>query len=207
MSDQGIRGVLFDLDETIHSRESAFWTWLESEARRLGVQLERDRIAELDARGRGDKATLLEHLSRVFEWQGNHEQHMERFRAGLAAHVELEHGVRELLVRLRRQYRLGLVTNGTGATQRAKLSSLELEELFDPLVISGEVGFRKPDRRIFELAIASWGLPPESVLFVGDDPISDIQGAREAGMRALRIGHDGIPSVLRLEAWLQEQPT
>ena len=202
MKDEGIRGILLDLDETIHSRETAFWSWLESEARCSGAALERDRIAELDARGRGDKAELLEHLNRVFAWAENHEQRMARFRVGIAAHVKLEPGVRDLLVRLGRKYRLGLITNGTGATQRAKLSGLEIEALFDPIVISGEVGLRKPDPRIFELAIASWGLPRESLLFVGDDPVADIRGAREAGMRAVRVGDGGIASILMLEAQL-----
>jgi putative hydrolase of the HAD superfamily len=114
-------------------------------------------------------------------------------------------GVRESLVRLRDRFRLGLVTNGTSATQRAKLLALGIANLFDPVVISEEVGFRKPDVRVFELAIAGWGLPPESVLFVGDDPISDIQGAKAAEMRALQVGGEhGLSSILELERWLQE---
>ena len=200
-----IRGVLLDLDETIHSRETAFWTWLESEARRVGTVLERDRIAELDARGRGDKSRLLEYLGSIFDWEQSHERRMARFRNGLAAHVRLAPGVRELLARLARQYRVGLITNGIGETQRAKLSSLQIEQLFDPIIISGEVGFTKPDQRIFQLGIAGWGLSAESVLFVGDDPIADIQGARAAGLQALPIGSDGIPSILMIEAWLDNQ--
>jgi hypothetical protein len=60
------------------------------------------------------------------------------------------------------------VTNGTSESQRLKLQTLGIEGLFDPVVISGEAGFRKPDPRIFELAIAGW--PKETILFVGDDP-------------------------------------
>jgi putative hydrolase of the HAD superfamily len=71
-------------------------------------------------------------------------------------------------------------------------------------VISEEVGVRKPDAKIFELALAGWSIPPASVLFVGDDPVSDIAGATAAGLRTLRVGHeDGIPSILALEQWLQ----
>jgi putative hydrolase of the HAD superfamily len=210
VTSDGIRGILVDLDETLHSRETAFWTWIELEARHAGVAatLDRARIAALDARGRGEKAKLLSYLDGVFQWGSSSEERFERFRVGLSAFVKLNAGVRDSLVRLGREYRLGLITNGTGATQRAKLSSLAVEGLFDPIIISGEVGFRKPDARIFELGMASWGLPREAVLFVGDDPVSDIQGAREAGMRALRVGgEDGIPSFLILESWLQAQVT
>ena len=210
VTSDGIRGILVDLDETLHSREAAFWGWIELEARTAGIAatLDRTRITELDARGRGEKVKLLNYLDGVFNWQSRTEQRLERFRAGLTAFVKLDAGVGDLLVRLGRGYRLGLITNGTSATQRGKLSRLGIEPLFDPVIISGEVGFRKPDPRIFELGIASWGLARESVLFVCDDPVSDIQGAREAGMRALRVGSsDGIPSFLTLESWLQAQVT
>jgi putative hydrolase of the HAD superfamily len=108
------------------------------------------------------------------------------------------------LTRLAERFRLGVVSNGSGATQRAKLRALALEPLFDPIVISEEVGVRKPDARIFGLAVAGWKVPLENVLFVGDDPVSDIEGAKAAGLRALRVGHEeGIQSILALEAWLR----
>ncbi len=201
-----LQGILLDLDETLYSRDEAFWSWLELEARAAPAAgtLDRQKVAELDQRGRGDKQTLLEYLDSVFAWRQTQQVRLRRFRGGIAATVRLAPGVRESLVRLARQYKLGLVTNGTGETQRAKLQALALDGLFDPVLISEEVGVRKPDQRIFELALASWGVVAESVLFVGDDPVSDILGAKAAGMRALRVGHeDGIPSIIELEAWLQ----
>lgn len=81
---------------------------------------------------------------------------------------------------------------------------MTIEHLFDPIVVSGEVGIRKPEPRIFQLAIADWSLAQEAVLFVGDDPVSDIEGARGAGLSALQVGtDDGIRSLGLLEAWLQ----
>ena len=202
---RSLQGILFDLDETLYSREDAFWRWIESEARAVAnwQELDRERVAALDQRGRGDKAALLEYLDSLLEWRQTPPERLERFRHGIAAMVQLAPGVRESLTRIAQEFRLGLISNGTGATQRAKLRALNVEGLFDPVVISEEVGFRKPDARIFELAIAKWAVLPGTVLFVGDDPISDIQGATAAGLRALRVGHDdGIPSILSLEAWL-----
>jgi putative hydrolase of the HAD superfamily len=93
-----------------------------------------------------------------------------------------------------------MVTNGSAHTQRAKLTALGFEGLFDPLIVSEEVGVRKPHARAFELAIANWG----DVLFVGDDPVADIAGALAVGMRALRVGHEaGISSISELEGWLE----
>jgi putative hydrolase of the HAD superfamily len=205
--ERALQGILLDLDETLYSREEAFWGWLDVEARTAANpgRLDLRKVADLDQHGRGDKRALLEYLDSSLEWRQAHEARLERFRSGISAMVQLAPGVRESLTRIAGQWKLGLVSNGTSATQRAKLRALALDTLFDPVVISEEVGFRKPEVRIFELAIANWRVPASSVLFVGDDPISDIAGARSAGMRALQVGHaDGIPSILSLEAWLDE---
>jgi putative hydrolase of the HAD superfamily len=202
-----ILGILVDLDETLYSREEGFWTWVESEARDADVlgRLDRDKVAELDQRGRGDKEALLEYLDITFHWHESPGQRLQRFRTGLAKAIRLAPGVRESLMRLADRYRFGLVTNGTAATQRSKLAALGIATLFNPVVISEETGFRKPDVRAFELAILGWGIAPESVLFVGDDLAADIQGAEAAGMRALQVGVEhGISSIVELESWLQK---
>jgi putative hydrolase of the HAD superfamily len=204
----GLRGILVDLDETLYSREGAFWSWIETEAEAaLAIEkLDREKVAKLDACGRGDKHLLLEYLDSSFGWGHAHERRLERFRSGVATAARLGSGVRESLVRVAGEYKLGLVTNGTSATQRAKLRALCVDDLFNPIVISEEVGLRKPDIGIFELAIADWGIAAESVLFVGDDPVSDIAGATAAGMHTLRVGQeDGIPSIAFLEQWLQRR--
>jgi putative hydrolase of the HAD superfamily len=202
-----IQGILLDLDETLYSREDAFWDWIENEVRAAPASgaLDRQKVAELDQRGRGDKQALLEYLDSVLEWRLTQEERQRRFRSGIGRASRLASGVKESLTRIAIQFKLGLISNGTGATQRAKLEALAVEALFDPIVISEEVGLRKPDVRIFELAVTSWHVAPESVLFVGDDPVSDIAGARAAGMRVLQVGHhEGIQSILLLEAWLAE---
>jgi putative hydrolase of the HAD superfamily len=202
-----VRGVLLDLDETLYSREDAFWSWIESEVQAASAPegLDRKKVAELDQRGRGDKQALLAYLDSVFGWRETPQDRQRRFRRGIGGTVRLAAGAKESLQRIAGQLKLGLISNGTGATQREKLKALGVEALFDPIVISEEVGFRKPDARIFQLAIHDWHMPPDSILFVGDDPASDIAGARAAGMRTLQVGHaDGIPSILSLEAWLDE---
>lgn len=202
-----LRGILLDLDETLYSREVAFWKWIEMETQVASVpgKLDREKVAELDQRGRGDKQALLAYLDSAFGWRQTEQERQRRFRIGIGGTARLAPGVMESLTRIAGQFRLGLISNGTGATQRAKLKALAVEALFDPIVISEEVGLRKPDARIFELAIANWHVAPDAVLFVGDDAVSDISGAKAAGMRALQVGHeDGIQSILQLEAWLDE---
>lgn len=198
------RGILFDLDETLHSREGAFWSWIDEQVAMTGVAADKQIIAQLDNRGRGDKQRLLAHLNDLFRWRLASAERREHFRTGVARHFRPFPGLFELLSELRRQYRLGLVTNGTSSMQRTKIQRLGIETSFDPIVVSEEVGFKKPDPRIYHLALATWNEPPESVLFVGDDPVLDIEGARAVGMRVVQVGEGGeIPSVLDLWDWIR----
>lgn len=85
-------------------------------------------------------------------------------------------------------YRIGLVSN-TGRTWGRYLRPIQDElgigRYFDVRIFSDEVRVRKPDRRIFERALAGLRLQPEEVVHVGDDVQADIAGATGVGLRAV----------------------
>ena len=91
-------------------------------------------------------------------------------------------GSRELLARLRRRYRLGLVSNFYGNLD-AVCEEAGIAELFDVMVDSARVGFTKPDARIFRHATDALGVAPADATFIGDSPSRDMAGARGVGMR------------------------
>jgi len=81
-----------------------------------------------------------------------------------------------------------IVTNVTPDriyAQRQKIRALDIESLFDAVILSGELGIHKPDRRIFDHAAGLLSIPNDRCVFVGDDPVSDINGALNAGMEAV----------------------
>jgi putative hydrolase of the HAD superfamily len=97
-------------------------------------------------------------------------------------------GALEALARLRERVpALGLVTNGAAAAQRAKIERFDLERFFDVIIVEGEAGVGKPDRRVFERALAGTGAAPERALMAGDNYECDVLGALEAGIRAVWI--------------------
>lgn len=73
------------------------------------------------------------------------------------------------------------------AFQRNKIETMGLTPLFDVIVLSGEAGVHKPDRRVFDLATQRLGVANEDCVFVGDNPNADIVGAINAGMEAVWI--------------------
>lgn len=105
-------------------------------------------------------------------------------------------GALEALATLReRGHRLGLITNGSGAFQRKKLARFALEPLFEIIVIEGELGFGKPDRRVFAAALAHFQADTAQCCMIGDNLEADIGGARELGITG--VWHDahgkGLP--------------
>jgi putative hydrolase of the HAD superfamily len=101
---------------------------------------------------------------------------ISRKRLGLYPHV------REVLDVLRERYPLALVTDAQSAYTRGELHKVGLLDYFDPIVISGDHGYRKPDRRLFQFALDGMGVAAGNALYVGNDMHRDIFGAREAGM-------------------------
>lgn len=87
--------------------------------------------------------------------------------------------------------RLGLVTNGASVLQRDKIHALGLDGVFDPVVVSSEIGARKPDRVVFDHAVVTAGLDPAATWFVGDNLWVDVLGAGRAGLRTVWLNRDG----------------
>ena len=78
--------------------------------------------------------------------------------------------------------RSGLLTNGPSWMQRRKLEVTELENEFDAVAISEEIGSSKPEPEAFDIALAMIGCKREQVAMVGDSPAYDIDGAQAAGL-------------------------
>ena len=87
----------------------------------------------------------------------------------------------DLVVReLSRGAALALVTNGLTDVQRGRVQRSGWASRFTAVIISEELGVAKPDSRFFQAALDALGLPPEELLGVGDNPVSDVGGAQAA---------------------------
>jgi putative hydrolase of the HAD superfamily len=92
-----------------------------------------------------------------------------------------------LLKGLAGRYILGLVTNGQADMQRGTLEALGLESYFPVVVISGELGAGKPSVEIFAEAARRAGIASHEAAHVGDSLVTDVAGAKEAGMIAIWV--------------------
>ncbi len=116
------------------------------------------------------------------------EVHME----AVMASYRLPESHRECLGRLRKDYALAILSNFDHAPALRQILAREgIGDWFAPVVISHEIGFRKPLRQAFELALEQAGHPPAETLFVGDSLEADVAGARQLGMPVAWIKQEG----------------
>ncbi len=113
----------------------------------------------------------------------------------LGSHGQLYPGARGVLEALAGTADTALITNGIGDVQRARIERLGLEQYFDAIIISGEVGAAKPGREIFDIAFDLLDQPAkESTMIVGDSLTSDIAGGNAYGIATCWYNREDRPA-------------
>lgn len=103
----------------------------------------------------------------------------------------------ETLKTLQISYRIGLVTNGRTRGQMAKIEAAGIGAFLTSICISESIGCKKPDERIFKACLDELAVQPGEAVFVGDNPIADIEPAKNLGMFAVWVSnpHLSAPGV------------
>jgi HAD superfamily hydrolase (TIGR01549 family) len=122
-------------------------------------------------------------------------------------------GTRETLDRLRKKFRIAVISNADGGIERV-LARCGIADCFESITDSGIVGVEKPRAEIFQAALAAMKARAKDSLYVGDVYSIDYMGARNAGMQAILLDVAGayrdrglprIESMKQLEDWLTTQ--
>ena len=86
---------------------------------------------------------------------------------------------------------VGVITNGNHSQQTSKIKKIGLEPLLDSVFSSELMGHAKPDAKAFLLPCMSMDVSPAETLYVGDNYLTDVAGARNAGLQAIHLDRDG----------------
>ena len=94
-----------------------------------------------------------------------------------------------------RGIKLALITNGAGEAQQRKIERFDLGVLFNAILVEGEMGFGKPDERIYRRALRDLEVNPEDAWMVGDHLEFDVAAPQQLGLFAVWIdtGGRGLP--------------
>lgn len=146
-------------------REIAAWEWYGEQLRFMGIeQFGEDLVTEFN----------------------------QAFMLGFRPYTTVLRGARECLRYLSDNgYKLAVVSNSLGTNTRIDLEVTGLTDFFDHIVISSEVGWRKPHPKIFQRVLQLLDVEPSEVVFVGDNLKEDIEGAVTAGMHGVQVRRIG----------------
>ncbi len=182
-----MRALLFDLDETLYrsaalraARDQAI---IDAVAARRGIP--RGEAAAAYAAEKQGKPTVEALRSLGVP--------LEAFWRALASvdprpYVPVDGSLRAMLIRLRAEHRLGILTNSPRAAADGVLAALGVRSLFDVVLGADDVPAPKPSRAAFELALERLGSMPQDTVMIGNSVEKDVLPALALGMRAIRIG-------------------
>ena len=109
----------------------------------------------------------------------------ETYRAASRFRLQLYPGVVDTLRLLQPKYHLAAITDGQVAYALPELNAVGLTGYFDPIIVSGSYGYRKPDERLFTTILTAMKMLPSEVLFVGNDMYRDVFGGQKAGIKTV----------------------
>lgn len=188
--------LLFDLDDTLTDRTASLNIFTERFMNDFSSDLDDsmlfERVHEIIVAGDGGgyrpKEEMFREILAGLRWQTPPTLEMiaSYWYDGSPYCMQPRWGVVSTLETLKaRGYQLGIVTNGQTRVQNATLDVLHIRPLMSAIVISEEASVRKPDPRIFQLALSQLNALPEQTLYIGDHPVNDIGGAHAAGLRTV----------------------
>ena len=216
-----IRGIFFDLYGTLlryGNMEAAGESWYHAIRRELVasghafdeetlIRLCEEFLLQPEPPVQDDGLTVYERRMRELVGELGLEELRRISEASIAAwhaHTPLDPEAKSVLGELQGRYKLALISNFDHPPHVHRLlDELALRPFFDAVVVSGDVGVKKPDPAIFTPALEQTGLATDEALFVGDSPEDDIAGAKAAGLRPVLIrrslGADDSPP-----AWTED---
>lgn len=190
-----LQAILFDLDSTLYDPTQYYLGAFRDIGRLLAKRYARDeaRLAEeLEALWRQRTSRDPQLFDSFLDEQGLPGQEVATLVECFHSHrpeLALYPDAQRLLDALHGRLPMGLITNGHAGMQRAKVEALELEQWLRPIVCTGEhpPEWRKPGHAAFASVCSAWGLRPDEVVYLGDDPRVDPGGPRAIGMPVVRL--------------------
>jgi putative hydrolase of the HAD superfamily len=105
------------------------------------------------------------------------------FRTLTMRHFSIFEGVYKALESIRAKYRTGIISDAQWVFAEPEIAMLGFERFFKNVILSSKFGFKKPDVRMFDLAMRNLGTIPDESVYIGDNPARDLIGAKNAGMK------------------------
>ena len=191
-----IKGVIFDLDDTLYSEKEYVKSGFKAVSDYLGGGYEEKLWTFFEA-----KKPAIDALLREINRENEKPVALDVYRSH-KPNIHLYPGMRELLQKLKQKgLKVGIITDGRPEGQRNKLESLNLD--VDDVIITDELGgtqFRKPCDIAFRIMALGWRINPSEIVYIGDNLAKDSQAPKQLGMKFVYFSNsDGLYSELNAD--------
>ena len=201
--------VLFDLDNTLTDRDASLHVFshhfMADFCNDLHPQTLYETVCDVVKKGDGGgyrpKDEMFHEILSELSWQTRPTPELiaDYWYSQSPLCMQARPGVLATLQALAAQgYTMGIISNGQTTVQNATLDALNIRPLMQTVIVSETVGLRKPDPAIFLLALSHLNAAPGNTFYIGDHPISDVVGARQAGLHAVWLS--------RVHVWPSDVP-
>lgn len=189
-----IKGVVFDLDDTLYDERS----FVEGGFKLVSLDLQK--IVGIDSEFLFNELTdILDRDGRGFifdtilkKYNVYSKETVGKLVTLYRSHAPSIHvydGVQDMLSHLHERYQLGLITDGLAFVQKNKMAALGIGSYFDEIIYTDELGDgkAKPNPYAFQKIVIDFGINPKEGVYVGDNPYKDFIGAKRMGMKTVRV--------------------
>lgn len=186
-----IKGVIFDLDDTLYSEKEYVRSGYKAVSDYLGGGYE-EKLWDFFEAGKHAIDKLLSELGRV----GEKDEVLKIYRSH-KPDIHLYPKVTEMIEELKAEgIKVGIITDGRPEGQRNKIEALGID--VDDFIITDELGgvqFRKPCDIAFRLMTTRWRMNPANIVYIGDNPEKDFHAPQQLGMKSIYFKNpDGLYS-------------
>lgn len=192
-----IKALIFDLDNTLIDRQRAFSEMLQREFSKITNDkiLIDTMVADIiswDRNGEVSRDITFQMWKDKYNFPNPTPEELSASWSNESGRVAyLYPDVRETLSKLKEKYKLAVLSNGNKISQRRKMETINIYDLLDYSLVSGEFHVNKPDPEIYHYVCSQLNLKPEECAYIGDNYRIDIEGSRNAGLYPVYVSRNG----------------
>lgn len=183
-----IRALIFDLDNTIYNENDYFLKTFEKFSERNKLEFRLFKTNFTDEFRLSSKDIFTDILKIVDSYSLSKQEELFNLYKSIDTKLELFKDARWIIDYANgNNIKIGIITNGVLEAQRNKVKCLDIGKKFDSIIYARKFGkkYEKPNAKPFEESLLELKVDSDSVIYIGDDPYTDIFGARANGIKSI----------------------
>lgn len=133
---------------------------------------------------------LINSILDVIGLEANAREYARLFGSETLKELNIFPDARAVMDTLGKKYRLTMITNGASIWQRAKIEKLDIQDYFEEIIVSGELGHHKPSKKVFEEMTRRTQIDESEIIYIGNNYLKDVVGAKESGWKSVWVKRD-----------------